>query len=40
MQTQQTKEQETRPYTGGEIALTMNDVSIIVARLANEGFFS
>lgn len=38
MQVQQTKEQEMRPYTGGEIALTMNDVSIIVARLANEGF--
>ena len=38
MQTQQTKEQKMRPYTGGEIALTMNDVSIIVTELANEGF--
>lgn len=38
MQVQQTQEQEKRPYTGDEIALTINDVSTIVAQLVSEGF--
>jgi hypothetical protein len=33
---EQTEQHE--PYSANEIALTMNDVSRIVAQLANEGF--